>query len=378
MRAPWRLQTCLLFLAMAPGLVPPAAYALLNVDGTRNQVFIFGHVSFGYDSNVFSDASERDDTFFSMRLGGELQRRRGLIGVNAGVTLDYVRFREFSQESGLNPDFTLELDKSTGRTTGKVKLRAYRTNQADSAVNLRTTSWNAPLTLDLRYPVNEKLYLASSTGYLRRDYTENAALVDYTDFTQGVDVFYVYNSRLDLVTGYRLRTADTSIHEAQDHSVTLGATGALLPKVTGTLRLGYQSRRLTGPARTEHDQFTVSSALTWVPTRKLTVELSVTRDFNLTALGDSVDSFGTSLTALYSFNRRLEFEGGGSYGRNRFLALGPGQRTDDFFDWTAAARYTFNEHLTIGGTFSRLINWSTLDFSDFHRTQYSLELSSRF
>jgi hypothetical protein len=29
------------------------AHALINVDGSRNQLFVFGSVTFGYDSNIF-------------------------------------------------------------------------------------------------------------------------------------------------------------------------------------------------------------------------------------------------------------------------------------------------------------------------------------
>lgn len=366
-------------LAWALGATP-GSFALLNIDGARNQVFVFGNVTLGYDSNFFSDSSERGDYTITSRIGAELKRRRGIIAVNATAALDYLRFEKFDQENGWNPSFNLELNKTTGRTTGAFTLNAYRTNRSDSAVNIRTTSWNVPIGLNIKYPVNDRLYLTSSTGYLRRSYSDNRALVNYTDYSQGLDVFYVYNSRLDLVGGYRLRASRTSLHDTYDHSLSFGATGGLLPKLNGTLRLGYQFRELSGgPGGPESfSQFTVTSALKWIPTRKLTFSLDGHRDFTTTAVGGTADTLGGSLHANYNFNRKLEFNGGIAYGRNRFLGRGALPRQDDFFSWDAGVRYTFNEHLTVSGSYTHLINWSTLSFSDFERTGYSLDLSSRF
>ncbi len=51
-RARTRLLAALLGLALLTP--PPHALALLNIDGTRNQVFVFGSATFGYDSNLFA------------------------------------------------------------------------------------------------------------------------------------------------------------------------------------------------------------------------------------------------------------------------------------------------------------------------------------
>ncbi len=370
-----RLAVLAAALGAAPGL-----FALLNIDGTRNQVFVFGNLTLAYDSNVFSDTSGRDDYTITSRIGAELKRRRGIIAVNASANLDYVQFNEHTDETSWNPSFSLELNKTSGRTTGAFTLNAYRTNRSDSAVNIRTTSWNVPVGLNIKYPVNEKLYLTSNTGYLRRSYSDNRALVNYTDYSQGLDVFYVYNSRLDLVGGYRLRASRTSLRDTYDHSLSFGATGGLLPKLNGTLRLGYQFRDLSGgPGGSEQfSQFTLSSALKWIPTRRITLSLDGHRDFTTTAVGGTVDTLGASLHAGYTFSRKLEFSGGVAWGRNRFLGRGAPPRQDDFFSWDAGVRYTFNEHLTVSGNYNHLVNWSTLSFSDFERTGYSLDLSSRF
>jgi hypothetical protein len=336
-------------------------------------------VEVGHDSNIFSEANAQSDTIVKSSVGAELVRRRGIIAVDATASLDYVHYGRFTEQTGWHPGFRADFDKSSGRTTGKLSVHAYRTNRAETAVNIRTTSWNVPVELSIKYPVNEKLYLTSDTGFLRRTYSRDRTLVDYTDYSQGVDAFYVYNSRIDLLAGYRVRLSETRLGQAQDHGLSIGATGGLLPKVNGTLRLGYQWRDQSGSfGDSQHGQFTVFSALTWLPTRKLNFSLQAGRDYITTAIGSTVDTLGLSLLGTYSFNRRLDLEAGVSYGRNLFVDQGAARREDDFVSWNAGATYTFSERLKLGANYQHHTNWSTLSFSDFERTNFSFEVSSRF
>lgn len=358
--------------------VPPAAFGLINLNGTRNQIFVFGEASFGYDSNVFAENEGRDDYTMTGSIGAELKRRAGIISVNARATLDYLRFNRFSDQSAWNPNFFVEFNKANGRTTGSLTLNAFRASKADSAVNLRTQSWNIPVGLNLKYPVNDKFYLTSQTGYLRRTFSDLVTLADYTDYTQALDLFYVFSSKLDLVGGYRVRFARTQVQgRTTDHDFSFGATGGILAKVNGSLRAGYQLREVDRTGET-FDHFTVAAALTWNATRKIAVTMQAIRDFNTTATGASVASTTTSLRASYVFTRKFEVEAGVGYGRNDFVGFGEGTREDDFFTWDLSATYAWNEHLRVGGSYHSLTNWSTFGFSDFDRHTYTFDIGSRW
>ena len=176
-------KTCLLLLgALLLSLVP--AHALLNVGGARNQLFVFGNATFAYDSNIFSDATGRGDYTVTGSVGAQLKRRAGIIAVDATATLDYSSYGQFTDQNALNPNFQVEFNKTTGRTTGALTISAYRESRADSSVNLRTSSWNFPVGLSLKYPVNDKYYFTSQTTYLRRRYVESASLANLTDYSQ--------------------------------------------------------------------------------------------------------------------------------------------------------------------------------------------------
>jgi hypothetical protein len=353
-----------------------SVFALLNIDGTRNQVFVFGNASLAYDSNVFARADGGGDYIFNAAVGVELKRRAGIISVNARALFDYQRFAEFADQNAWNPTFYVELNKTTGRTTGALTINAFRSSRADSAVNVRTQSWNFPIGLNLKYPVNDNIYFTSTTGYLKRSYSDSAAgLLAYTDYSESIDLFYVFTSKTDLLAGYRIRVGTTDRGTTTDHNVTVGATNGLLPKVNGTVRLGYQWRTVDSTAET-YNQITAAVSLTWNATRKLNVTGTVARDFTTTAVGGNVDTFSALLRGNYTFTRRYSVDAGLGYGRNRFL--GDAARTDQFFTWDVGGRVHWNEHFDLSATYTYLNNWSNTSLSDFERTGYSLNLSTRF
>ncbi len=371
-------RTCLLGLAaLLLGL--PAAQALINLDGSRNQLFIFGSVTLGYDSNIFSDSSGRGDYNVTGSVGTEIKRRAGIIAVNATLAFNYAHYGKYSHENSFNPNLHVEFNKTTGRTTGALTVSAFRESRSDSAVNLRTNSWNFPLGLNLKYPVNDKYYITSETTYLRRQYVETTSLANLTDYSQAFDVYYVYTSRLDLIGGYRIRVSKTSVgNDTYDHWFNLGATGGLLAKLNGSLRLGYQIREVGGAGNQSYTHFNALAAIGWPVTRKLNLNGQISRDFNTIATGASVDSTTAALNASYAFTRKIEFTAGVGYGLNHFLGTPPPQRRDTFATFNLGARYKMNEHLQVGATYTYFRNWSSISFSDFDRQGFAVDVSSRY
>jgi hypothetical protein len=150
----------------------------------------------------------------------------------------------------------------------------------------------------------------------------------------------------------------------------------LLAKLNGAIRFGYQIREINGGESFNH--FNALAALNWPVTRKLSLSSQISRDFNTIATGSSVDSTSVALRANYVFTRKADIEGGVAYGRNLFLGGLPPQRRDDFFSWDISGGYKFNDHLRLAASYNYLQNWSTLNFSDFTRHGFSLDIASRF
>lgn len=364
--------------ALALLVVPHSVFALLNIDGTRNQVFVFGSIVIAYDSNIFSAPTDSaGDYIYNATVGVELKRRAGIIAVNARAVFDRQEFQKNKTQSAWNPTFFLEFNKTTGRTTGAFTVNAFRSSRADSAVNLRTQTWNFPLGLNIKYPVNDKFYVTSSSGYLKRSYSDGSGLLNYTDYSEGIDLLYVFTSKTDLSLSYRIRVGQTSLETTTDQALMVGLVNQIIPKVNGALRFGVQRRTLDGTGAS-FNQLTASADVTWNVTRKLNVQGVVMRDFSTTAVGGSVDSLTGQLRTAYDFSRRYQATGGVGYGRNRFLDGTTEGRRDEFFSWDVGLTFNWSEHLRAGLSYNYLRNWSTLSSSDFERTGYSLDLSSRY
>ncbi|HVZ65271.1 MAG TPA: outer membrane beta-barrel protein [Lacunisphaera sp.] len=375
---PAHLRAVLAVLCCTPAWLP-SARALLNIDGTRNQVFVFGSCSFAYNSNIFADASGRGDYTSTAVAGIELKRRAGIIAVNSTTKVTYQLFNKYTDQDALDPNFTIEFTKTTGRLTGSLLVRAFRESRSDSAVNLRTNSWHFPVTLSLKYPVNDKLYVTSDSDFVHQRYTETNALANLTEYSQSVDVFYVYTSKLDLSGGYRVRISNVTLgRNSTDHWFNLGATGGLFAKLSGTVRVGYQLRETAGRNGENYTHVNAMAGLSWPMTRKLGFTGQLSRDFNTIATGSSVDATAGSLTATYTVNRKISLDTAITGGVNKFLGLTTGHRQDEFFSWDLGANYRFNEHLSIAASYSYFRNWSSLAFSEFTRQGYNLDFSSRF
>ncbi|HEY0946704.1 MAG TPA: outer membrane beta-barrel protein [Opitutaceae bacterium] len=355
------------------------APALVRMNDGKDQLFVNASLTAAWDSNIFASAEGDGDFITTYGLSLDYQRRAGLIGVNATAAFDVGRFDEFNGEDFANPNLRLELTKDAGRTTGSFTLGAQRESRADSAVNIRTESWNYDAALNLKYPVIERYSLSGNVGYGLRDYQDNSFLVDLETYSTAMDLFYVYTSQRDLLGGYRLRVSETSADTTfYDHAFTLGLSGKILPKLNGTIRGGYQFREAQGGLSDAYQSWTSAVSATWSVNKRLTVTGQLSKDFSTTASNTSVDTFTGNVEAQYAFSAKTSVTASVGGGINEFLGeLGAG-REDTFFTYNVAFNYTMNERFRCSLGYTYFHNWSTLSTSDFERHSVSLNVTSRF
>ena len=357
------------------------AGALVKFNDGHDSIFVTGTVGVGYDSNLFASANSDGDYSYNAALEIEYQRKAGMLGVNGSLGWDFSKYQDFSSEDFANPHARLELTKDAGRTTGSVTASAARETRADSAINLRTTSWEYETGLNVKYPVIERYTLAGQIAYSRRDFEENFALVDINTWSLGSDLFYVYTSQRDILAGYRFRVTDTTAgtHD-YDHAFTLGTTGKILPTINGTARVGYQRRlsRRSDGTRENFDGITSTVSATWSAFKRLNVTGQINSDFNTVATDVSVSTLSAGLDAQYALTARFSVFSGAGVGRSRFLGARGDGRSDTYFTYNAGVAYTLNDHFKATLSYVHFQNWSTLAFSDYTRRTISLNLSSRW
>lgn len=371
------LAACLLLALAGP------AHALIKFNDGHDELFVTGTVGLGYDSNLFATAGSVGDTTTTATVDLDYQRKAGMLGVNGNLGWKFGWFADNISEDYVDPHARAEITKGGGRTTGSLTMGVDRQSRAEYALNLRTVSWNYDAGLNVKYPVIERYSITGQLGYNYQDYIDQSAdLFDIRDYTAGADLFYVYTSERDLLGGYRLRITDTTNNtRSYDHAFTVGTTGKLLPKLNGTVRLGYQFRQTDRNNYGETEKFnafTGSASATWTVTRRFNVTGLASSDFSTLATDVNVQTTALMLDATFAATAKFAIFGGIGGGHLRYLGAASDGRQDTYFTVSAGVSYTMNDHLkvTLSGMYYK--NWSKYDQADYVRRTISLIVSSRW
>ncbi|HEY5551051.1 MAG TPA: hypothetical protein VIK52_04135, partial [Opitutaceae bacterium] len=137
-------------------LASPQAYGLLTLEDGKAQVGVIGRAYFNWDSNVFNNSNEQDDTYEVLVAGVTYDRNAGIIGVQGSAIWTFDFFNKFDDENSSNPTLKLVFSKGQGKTTGSLGFTYRRISQADDAANQRTRLGEFETTLRLHYPLNER------------------------------------------------------------------------------------------------------------------------------------------------------------------------------------------------------------------------------
>lgn len=377
--APNVAYRAVLALALQVSFASPNLLAAVRLKGGKERIDLTFVGQIGWDSNIYSTSEGRGDTVTTASAAIEYQRRAGTIGMDASVGIEAGEFAETSSENYVNPRASVEFTKSTGRTTGSWATSAVRKSQGDVAANLRAELWDYETALKLRYPVIESYSLAGSIGYSQSDYLNSPVLVDLGTFHASTDLFYALNSQRDLVAGYRLRVSDSAIDTlSRDHAVTIGLSGKIFPKVNGTIRAGFQTRKTTGPGiDDENDGLTAATSATWTMDRRSSLTAQFSSDFATTSTDISTESTALTLDWKLAVNSKWSTTAGVAYGTLDFLGPRGAGRHDTYATASGALSLRRNERLSASLSYSYLCNWSTLALADYSRHTITIGITVR-
>jgi hypothetical protein len=384
-----KLQNRLLTAAavVAAAVSSPPARGLVSLEDGKDHLFVDGSVEMGYDSNVFANSSSGGSMVYQGSLGISFTRRAGWIGVNASASLDWARYGSFREQDYMDPKFTAELTKQTGRTTGSLTMSVQREDRADVTINTRDVSWNYDAGLNFQYPVIERYSIAGSIDYNRIVYQDQALFTNLTTYTENLYLYYILNEQRDLFIDYRLRNSDEAGGTFDvDNSLSAGVSGKVYGPFNGSLQVGYETRSSHGgPDNGESfDDVTVSGTATWNMSRRMTLTATLARDYTTTATAQSIEATSAGLTFQDSFTAKASGNLAGLVGENEFLGdegiLEPSgqRRVDTFVDLSTAYFYTVNQHLKASVSYSYYLSHSTLAYADFPREQLDFTLSSHW
>jgi opacity protein-like surface antigen len=371
--------------ALVATLACPPAHALVSFNGGHDHIYLTGTIGVAHDSNIFANNLSGGDTIYSASLLAEYARRAGWIAVNGSLEVSTSSFSQHREEDFTNPKLALEFMKQSGRTTGSLLLNASRENRADPEVNFRNEFWSYGAMLNVKYPVIDRYYLTGSLGYAEVDYLNNPVFVDQTTYSASADLFYELTQDRDLLVGYRYRDNESSVNtETADHAFTAGVSGRIVHGYEGKVRVGYQYRNPLHSPERSFSAWTGSASVTHAFGKKSSATLTGSKDFSTTATNINLDSTTLSADYQYAFNARWTAHAGAGYGRSRFLgaagidATSGRSREDTMLNADAGVGYSANEHFKLSVNYTWAENWSTLQYSDFIRTGWSLSVVSRW
>ena len=390
----WRDLRSSIAILLATGVACVPARALVTLNDSKDHIFVTGTFGVSRDSNIFANRDSAGDFIYSTGVSAEYTRRAGWIGVNASVSGNASRYGKVKSENFSNPSYSMELTKQTGRTTGSFTLSGARESRADSAANLRATSWNYNAALNYKYPIINRFTLSGSFGYSARKYVDETQLSNLSTYTASTDIFYILTNERDLVAGYRYRYSETSRNTSTtDQSVNAGVSGRIIQGINGSVRFGYQVRTPQGSQgdSSNYRGISASGAVSYAVNRKISINGQLARDFSTTATDASVQTTTAGLSTGYSYNRQWTISAGTGWGDSQFLGekgrivLDPGpptlfgpNRHDNYANWNTSLSYILNEHFSATLTYAWFKNWSTVPFADFVRNSWGLTLSSRW
>ncbi|MFM9030757.1 MAG: hypothetical protein ACKOTF_08765, partial [Opitutaceae bacterium] len=304
-------------LLLACAAAAPLARALISLDEGRQKIFVNLGASVTEDSNVFMSSDAKRDLVYGTSLSAEYTRRAGWIGVNAAIAVDSSRFSTLRDQDFNNPSLRLELLKQGGRTTGSFNLAASRESRADPSINTRSTYWNVPLGLNVRYPLAGAYTISSGLNFTSRDYLDEKAFASLKTYSASLDVVRIMSSVREAYAGYRFRSSETSRDtSSSDHAFSIGLSGKLIRGLNGNLRAGVQTRSATGrlPGNDRFTSWFASGSTSYEISRKLRFTGSISKDYSTTATDDIVDTTNLAISARYAATAKINLSLSTSYG----------------------------------------------------------------
>lgn len=358
---------CGLVLAL---LTLPRAHALLNMNEGKDLLFVSGTYSIGLDTNVFTRAASTRSMTQSASIAIDYTRQAGLIGVAVSVSAASGRFESVRGQDFTDPSVSISLRKRYGRTTGSLSLSGRRASEPDPDAGERTRALAYNGALDLRYPVNDRYYITNGVRTTSKYYLNQAAFSDLQTYSDALAINYIYTSKLDLTGAYTFTVSDTSKStKAYDHGLSIGASGSLLPKLSGGVNVGLQRRDSTSVlgGKETFNAFSSSTSLKWLFSRKLSFNAELSDDFSVTSTNISVNRATVGLHSAYSITSKYNLNTGVTYIASDFLGVEGDGRKDQMFMFSASVGLALTTHIRTSLSYAYTINESNAPGASFHR-----------
>jgi hypothetical protein len=369
------LYASLLFLGIT--MATQTAHALLVFNDGKDQVFVTSTYSVGYDTNVFSQRTAQGALTQALSFGASYSRKAGLIGVNATFGMNFGQFFGIPGQDYADPSATLTFNKGVGRTTGVLSFNVAKVNTPDPIANDRAIGWDYGASLNLRYPVIERFYLTSVTSVGGSSYANETLFAQQQTYSEAINMNFIYDSKLDLSDGYIFALSTTHDTTSYNHSFNLGANGNILPKLDGSISVGYtldQDDYAHAPSE-EFNGIDANISLNWRVTRSFSLTGTAGKDFAISSTDITTDTTTLRLDAETVVAKRFRTEMAVTYVPTDFLGRAGKGRRDRLWEFQPNLGTALTTHIRCNLGYGYLINYSNFSNAEFTNEVITLSVT---
>jgi len=346
--------------------------------GDSAELFLTGTLGVRTDSNVLLSAQKSNDTIFNLTPGLDL-----VYGQNAltkGKAYYYETITRYFDTNPANTSLsTVGFDANYDDQKTKMNFDASYAQLAQNTVDVRAGFLVRRDVFHVEggseISVTDKTSVAGSVVYENIEYKRTGF---ESSKIASVPLKYYYYVLPKLAVSGGFTYSDTQLSGggigSKDYFYNVGARGEFTPKLTGMFAIGYTERKMdVGP---NQNTMGVDSSLAYAVDEKTSVQFGVNNGFGVSGSGQNE----RNLTWSVGFQSKIseDWSAGSTLSYRTINYLGAGNHTDNYFEGSVNAKYTYSNVVNFTAGFTYRNNSSTLVSSTFDNKVFSIAANIRY
>lgn len=359
-------------------------------------IYFTGSSNLSWQSNLFSDADDEvEDILLTLSPGFETVFGRGVSNANLNFTTRYDILRYDKSDEWDTQTFHAALNASYDAAkyflNGTASFDERQSSLRDDNIRGQLSeSDESKLELTGEYLLSPKFSFGSGIKFTNREYTGSQA-VNYADrdsTTLPFDLYCELTPKVDLSVGYQYSytnvsdvasDTDNTAYNSDSHFLNIGARGDLLPKLSGSIKLGLRfiDSDFSVNSNRDNSSLGLDGSLNWQSTPKLTNAITFSRDFGSTSNGTRTEESALNVNSSLALTQQILAGASVGYTLREYLDE---DREDGFFTIGLNASYQMNDYCSVSSAYNFSKNNSDLasGASDFDNNKVDIKISLRY
>jgi len=348
-------------------------------DGKGTELFVTGTAGGQYDDNIFLRTNNaKSDYIATLTPGLQLLFGQGtdLSGsLTYGETFSFFQDNTSQNSSLANVSFLSSFNDQKLKATCNASFVQMAQNSYSARAYgylIRRDVANGLANAEVK--VSEKTSVAVGGVYDRTEY-KMKPFVNNEIYRIPAHFYYELTpkSDLDILFQYRNTTQKGSALDSHDYLVGLGARGEFTAKLSGEFHAGAAARHYSNGSDTTLTN--IGSSLVYTYSPKTLFQFGLSRDFDAVGSGTPVTSNMVNVSGSSEFTKTVTGIAMFTYRQMDYYQTG---QTDKYWEGTLAAKYKFNNYVSLDAGVTHRHNGSTAAGAEFNDNVFTVSVSARY